>query len=63
MKEILSVNDEYPVVVEALANDKDFKMNVKRSDLELWSADVLAHVLTPVEDALADANMTLVCTA
>lgn len=58
IKEILSVNDEYPVVFESLANDKDFKMSVKRTDLEAWSAGVLAHVLKPIEDALADAGMT-----
>lgn len=58
VKEILSVNDEYPVVVESLAADKDFKMNVKRTDFELWSADLLAKVLLPIEEALADANLT-----
>ena len=58
VKEILSVNDEYPVVIESLAADKDFKMNVKRSDLEAWSAAVLARVLDPIEQALKDANLT-----
>lgn len=61
VKEILSANDEYPVTVEALANDKDFKMGaVKRTDFELWAKDVLAEVLTPIKDALADANLTKV---
>jgi hypothetical protein len=52
------VNEEYPVVFESLANDKDFKMSVKRTDLEAWSAGVLANVVKPIEDALADAGMT-----
>ncbi len=60
MKEVLSANDAFPVMIESLAADKDFKMPLNRSIFEQWCSHLLARVTKPIDAALADAKMTLV---
>ena len=47
-------------MIESLAADKDFKMPLNRTVFEQWTAHLLARVTKPIDDALADAKLTLV---
>ena len=60
VKDILSANQEYQVGIEALHDDRDLRMVIKRADFEaraekegLW-----ARLVPPLEAALAQANLT-----
>jgi molecular chaperone DnaK (HSP70) len=60
VKEVLSANDMFPVSIESLAVDKDFRMPLNRALLEEWCAPLLARVTKPIDAALADAGLTKV---
>ena len=64
IKEILSANEEFPVFVESLINDIDFRDHLTRTEVEA-AAEKLGmwqRVIAPVNEALAQANLTAVST-
>ena len=60
VKEVLSANELFPLTIESLAADKDFKLPLNRTSFEQWCMPLFARVTAPIDAALADAGMTLV---
>lgn len=61
VKSILSANMDATSTIESLAWDIDFKTKVTRSEFEAKCEDLKAHFAKPIEDALRNAGLTLVC--
>ncbi|KJE95164.1 hypoxia up-regulated protein [Capsaspora owczarzaki ATCC 30864] len=59
VKEVLSANIDTVAQIESLHEDIDFKLKVTRAELETMCAHLFARVASPIEQALAMANVTL----
>ncbi|GAB5359168.1 hypothetical protein AAMO2058_000521600 [Amorphochlora amoebiformis] len=57
-KHVLSANQEVPVYIESLDLDIDFKSHLTREQFYGMAEGLLARVYEPVEEALAEANVT-----
>jgi len=58
-KKVLSANDAIPVYISSVDKDLDLKgYKISRAQLEEMSKDLLDRVLGPVDQALAQANLT-----
>jgi heat shock 70kDa protein 4 len=58
LKKILSANQSAPLNIESLMNDVDVRATVTRQEFEAMVAPLLERVVTPLEQALADAKLT-----
>ncbi|CAI5738513.1 unnamed protein product [Hyaloperonospora brassicae] len=58
-KTVLSANEQIPVVMQSLYNDVDFFTSMTRTKLEELAADLFERTLTPVEQALERAGLTV----
>ena len=59
VKKVLSANKKYPITIESLCDDMDFRGTIiTREQFEKMSADLFDRVLGPVERALEMANLT-----
>ena len=58
VKQVLSANQKFPITIQSLHEDKDFKSMITRDEFVSLSKDLFDRVLTPVQDALAMANIT-----
>jgi len=58
-KAVLSANKGAPFTVESLYKDTDFQNSIKRTEFEEMCKDLFAHITTPIEAALAAANVTM----
>ena len=58
-KHVLSANTEIPVKVNSLHDDLDFKMHITRTAFEEKAAGLLARITTPIDEALAKAELTV----
>ena len=59
VKKVLSANQKFPITIQSLYQDKDFKSMVTREEFEKMCEDLFARVLQPVTDALTMANLTV----
>jgi len=60
VKKVLSANKQYPITIESLCDDMDFRgTSVTREQFETLSKDLFDRVLGPVERALEMANRTI----
>merc|ERR1711871_660008 len=59
VKEVLSANNEFPVKIEQLHADVDLVTKVTRADLEKANEDLFSQLLTPIQEALAMAEVSL----
>ena len=60
VKKVLSANKQYPITIESLCDDMDFRgTSVTREQFEEMSSDLFDRVLSPVEKALEMANKTI----
>lgn len=59
LKNVLSANAEHVAQVEGLIDEQDFRMHVKREELESLIPDLLDRVGSPVKQALASAGLTM----
>lgn len=57
VKKILSANQQAPLNIESLMDDKDVRAMLKRSELEEMVRPLLDRVTVPLEQALADAKL------
>jgi heat shock protein 4 len=57
VKKILSANQQAPINIESLMNDIDVQAMITRPEFEALVEPVLARIHTPLEQALADANL------
>ena len=58
VKQVLSANQKFPITIQSLHEDKDFKSMITRDEFVSLSKDLFDRVLPPVQDALAMANIT-----
>ena len=58
MKKILSANQQAPLNIEMLMNDKDVSTSLSRADFEALAEPLLARTTVPLEQALAQAGLT-----
>jgi len=58
VKQVLSANQKFPITVQSLYEDKDFKSMITRDAFVKMSDDLFERVLLPVKDALEMANIT-----
>ena len=59
VKQVLSANKKYPITIESLCDDMDFRGTlITRDEFEEMSSDLFDRVLGPVERALEMANKT-----
>ena len=59
IKKVLSASKDYPVRVESLLDDKDFKSQISRQQLEELGADMFERVSDPIQRALDEAKLTV----
>jgi hypoxia up-regulated 1 len=60
VKKVLSANKKYPITIESLCDDMDFRgTTITREQFETLASDLFERVLTPVEKALEMANKTI----
>ncbi|KAG5893762.1 hypothetical protein JTB14_001207 [Gonioctena quinquepunctata] len=59
VKNILSANAEHYAQVEGLLDEQDFKLRVKRDELESLYSDLFERVSKPIEQALKTAHLTM----
>ncbi|CAH1967066.1 unnamed protein product [Acanthoscelides obtectus] len=59
LKNVLSANAEHIAQVEGLLDDKDFKLLVKREEMEEMCKDLFERVKGPVQTALKTAHLTM----
>ncbi|KAJ5291336.1 Hsp70 chaperone Hsp88 [Penicillium angulare] len=59
LKKILSANPQAPLSIESLMEDVDVKAMVKREELEEMVRPLLERVTVPLEQALAEAKLTV----
>jgi hypoxia up-regulated 1 len=60
VKKVLSANKQYPITIESLCDDMDFRgTSVTREQFEKMTEDLMDRVLGPVERALEMANRTI----
>ncbi|KAJ5097349.1 Hsp70 chaperone Hsp88 [Penicillium angulare] len=59
LKKILSANPQAPLSIESLMEDVDVKAMVKRDELEEMVRPLLERVTVPLEQALAEAKLTV----
>lgn len=57
-KVVLSANEQIPVVMQSLHNDRDFHSHVTRVQFEELCADLFDRALKPVQDVLEAAGLT-----
>ena len=58
VKKVLSANQKFPITIQSLHEDKDFRSMVTREEFETMAKGLFERVLTPVKDALTMANLT-----
>lgn len=58
MKKILSANQQAPLNIEMLMNDKDVSSSMTRTDFEALAEPLLSRTTVPLEQALAQAGLT-----
>ncbi|KAH6629700.1 heat shock protein 70 family [Boeremia exigua] len=58
LKKVLSANNMAPVNVESIVNDVDARGMLKREELEELMKPLLERATAPIEQALAEANLT-----
>lgn len=59
VKRVLSANKNYPITIESLADDIDFRSSITREQFETMAADLFSRVADPVARALEAANKTV----
>lgn len=59
VKQVLSANQKFPITIQSLHEDKDFKSMITREKFVSMSEDLFDRVLPPVKDALEMANITV----
>ena len=60
VKKVLSANKQYPITIESLCDDMDFRgTSVTRDQFEEMAKDLFARAMAPVERALEMANKTI----
>lgn len=59
LKNVLSANAEHYAQVEGLLDEQDFKLLVKREDMERLCEDLFERVDKPIEQALKAAHLTM----
>ncbi|EAW07571.1 Hsp70 chaperone Hsp88 [Aspergillus clavatus NRRL 1] len=59
MKKVLSANPAAPLSIESLMEDVDVRALVKREELEIMVKPLLDRVTAPIEEALAEAKLTI----
>lgn len=59
LKKVLSANPEAPLNIECLMDEKDVRGFIKREEFEQISIPILERVKRPLENALADAGLTV----
>jgi len=59
VKKVLSANAQAPLNVESIMNDVDVRGMLKRDELEELMKPLLERVLAPIEQALAEAKLTI----
>lgn len=59
IKHVLSANTEMPIFIEALHDDMALSTKMDRAKLEELCGDLLQRSVTPIEEALKRANVTL----
>ena len=59
LKKVLSANAMAPLNIESVMNDVDVQSMLKREDFEELCKPVLDRVIAPLEQALADAKLTV----
>jgi hypoxia up-regulated 1 len=59
VKQVLSANQKFPITIQSLHEDKDFKSMITREQFVSMSEDLFDRVLPPVKDALEMANITV----
>jgi heat shock protein 4 len=59
LKKILSANNMAPLNVESIMNDVDVRGMLKREELEELMKPLLERATAPIEQALAEANLTV----
>jgi heat shock protein 4 len=58
LKKVLSANNMAPINVESIMNDVDVRSMLKREELEELIKPMLERATVPIEQALAEANLT-----
>ncbi|KAJ5917466.1 Heat shock protein hsp88 [Penicillium verhagenii] len=59
MKKVMSANPQAPLSIESLMDDVDVKTMVKREELEEMVKPLLDRLTVPIEQALAEAKLTV----
>ncbi|XP_054781449.1 heat shock 70 kDa protein 15-like [Prosopis cineraria] len=59
LKKMLSANPEAPLNIECLMDEKDVRGFIKRDEFEKLSVPILERVKKPLENALAEAGLTV----
>ncbi|OSS53266.1 hypothetical protein B5807_02575 [Epicoccum nigrum] len=59
LKKVLSANNMAPINVESIMNDVDVRGMLKREELEELMKPLLERATTPIEQALAEAKLTV----
>ncbi|RAH73049.1 Hsp70 chaperone Hsp88 [Aspergillus aculeatinus CBS 121060] len=59
MKKVLSANPAAPMSIESLMEDVDVRAIVKREELEVMVKPLLERITVPLEQALAEAKLTV----
>ncbi|KAJ5806444.1 Heat shock protein hsp88 [Penicillium pulvis] len=59
MKKVMSANPQAPLSIESLMEDTDVKTMVKREELEEMVKPLLDRLTVPIEQALAEAKLTV----
>lgn len=59
LKNVLSANTEHQAQIEGLLDEQDFKLVVKREEMENLCKDLFERVSRPVEQALKTAHLTM----
>jgi len=59
LKETLSANKESPFFVESLFDGEDLRSRMSRSTFEKLNIEAFESIIRPIEQVLAEANLTL----
>lgn len=59
IKHILSANNDASCTMESLVEDTDLRTFVSRTDFEEAASDLFTRILTPIQDALSQAKLTI----
>merc|ERR1712038_1148454 len=59
VKHVLSANNDFPIFIDALYDDTNYKSHLSRAKFEEICHDLLERSTVPIQNALKAANMTL----